>query len=168
VFCVYLGALPLAHGYRFNVLHAERVQSAIDRYNAEVLRILGVLEGVLEGRQWLVGDKMTYADLAFVTWNDRIDATTNFAFKKWDGFPNVGAWYVLPLRCGERGSGIVADYLRRHERMTSRQSWKTAMEKRAVLMDEQGLQWNGMPKGINSMAEYQEHIKKEAEKAEQE
>lgn len=31
-------------------------------------RIIGVLDESLENRQWLVGDKCTYADLSFVTW----------------------------------------------------------------------------------------------------
>lgn len=31
-------------------------------------------------------------------------------------------------------------------------------------MDEQGLQWNGMPKGVNNMEEYKEALAKEAEK----
>ncbi|ORY11855.1 glutathione S-transferase [Clohesyomyces aquaticus] len=126
----------------FNVLHHEKIQSAIDRYNAEAKRIIGVLEGALEGKQWLVGDKMTFADLSFVTWNDRFDATIMCEREKmFDGFPNVKAW---------------------HERMTGLPSWKRAMEKRAQLMDEQGLQWNGMPKGVNNMKEYEELMKKHA------
>jgi glutathione S-transferase len=81
-------------------LHPEKVPTAIERYNGEVKRVLGVLNGALEGKQWLVGDKMTFADLAFTVWNDRIDAITLTApEKKFDGFPNVQAW---------------------HERMTSR------------------------------------------------
>ncbi|CAL8576696.1 Transcriptional regulator ure2 [Xanthoria parietina] len=57
----------------FNVLHPEKLPSAIERYSNEVKRVLGVLEQALRGKQWLVGDKCTYADLAFVTWNDRMD-----------------------------------------------------------------------------------------------
>lgn len=37
------------------------------------------------------------------------------------------------------------------------------MEDRDGLMNEQGLQPNGMPKGINNMEEYQELIKKHKE-----
>jgi glutathione S-transferase len=32
------------------------------------------------------------------------------------------------------------------------------MEIRARLMDEQGLQWNGVPKGIETFTEYEEKI----------
>ncbi|KAF2837869.1 glutathione S-transferase [Patellaria atrata CBS 101060] len=106
----------------FNVLHAEKIPSAIERYNNEVKRILDVLEGCLEGKEWLVGDKITFADLAFPTWNDRIDAIILCPPEaKFEAHPNVKAW---------------------HERMTSRPSWKKAMETRAKLMDEQGLMPN--------------------------
>ncbi|KAI2473546.1 glutathione S-transferase [Annulohypoxylon bovei var. microspora] len=123
-------------------LHPEKVPSAIDRYTKQVLRVLGVLEGHLEGKQWLVGDKMTYADMAWVPWNDRVDTSLSVPEpNKFDGFPNVKAW---------------------HERMTSRDSWKKIMETRAVLMDEQGLMWNGMPKGTKNFQEYEAKIKAES------
>lgn len=47
--------------------------------------------------------------------------------------------------------------------MTQRPSWKAAMEARARLMDEQGLTWTGMPKNINSLAEYEAKIKADEE-----
>lgn len=34
----------------------------------ETIRVIGVLDNVLAGKNWLVGDKCSYADLAFVTW----------------------------------------------------------------------------------------------------
>jgi glutathione S-transferase len=46
--------------------HPEKVPSAIERYQKEMLRVLGVLESVLSKQPWLVGDKMTVADLSFV------------------------------------------------------------------------------------------------------
>ncbi|KAF1948847.1 glutathione S-transferase [Byssothecium circinans] len=122
----------------FNVLHAEKLPSAIDRYVRELKRILGVLETSLEGREWLVGGKCSFADMAFVPWNDRIDMILFCKpEEKFEGFPNVKAW---------------------HERMTSRPSWGKIMEKKDVLMDEQGLQPNGMPKGIKSFEEYEKLI----------
>lgn len=129
----------------FNVLHSEKLPSAIERYNTEVKRILSVLEAVLEGKQWLVGDKITFADLAFVTWNDRIDSVVLCAPEaKFDGFPNVKAW---------------------HERMISRPTFNKCMERRAQLMDEQGLTPNGMPKGVSNMAEYEEKMKADAKES---
>jgi glutathione S-transferase len=37
----------------------------------EIIRIVGVLDKVLEKNEggWLVGDKLTYADLSFITWS---------------------------------------------------------------------------------------------------
>ncbi|KID93256.1 glutathione S-transferase II, partial [Metarhizium majus ARSEF 297] len=124
-------------GTWFSYLHAEKITSAIERYVNEAKRILGVLEGVLSAQsrsQWLVGDRVTFADLAFVPWNDRLD--TLFVVpsdKKFEGFPAVQAW---------------------HERMVKRPSWIKAMEIRAHLMDEQGLDWNGMPKDTKNFQEF--------------
>ncbi|KAI0372096.1 glutathione S-transferase C-terminal-like protein [Pilatotrama ljubarskyi] len=49
--------------------HHERVPSAIERYQKEILRVFGVLDNVLSKQEWLVGGKMTIADLAFLPWN---------------------------------------------------------------------------------------------------
>ncbi|RYC62855.1 hypothetical protein CHU98_g3354 [Xylaria longipes] len=122
----------------FTYLHPEKIPSAIERYSNEIKRVLGVLDGVLSTKpepQWLVGDKMTYSDLAFVPWNDRLDATLGVPDdKKFEGFPHVQAW---------------------HERMVKRPAWIKAMELRARLMDEQGLDWNGMPKGTKNFQEFE-------------
>ena len=34
--------------------------------------MMGVLDGQLQGKQSLVGNKITYADLAFVTWHSLV------------------------------------------------------------------------------------------------
>jgi glutathione S-transferase len=124
---------------RFQVLHSEKLPSAVNRYVEEAKRICGVLEQGLMDKNWLVGDKMTIADLAFVPWNDRLDVVLMCAAEsKFDGFPRVKAW---------------------HESMITRPSWKKAMDIREKLMDEQGLMWNGMPKDVSNMDEYQAKIK---------
>lgn len=129
---------PIHRSYnlRFNILHPEKVPSAIERYNDQLKRVLGVLEGWLENRQWLVGDKITYADLAFLPWNDRIDTVICCEpEQKFAGFPNVRAW---------------------HERMISRPSWKRAMETRVLLMEEQGLQNDtGRPARFKTHQDYE-------------
>lgn len=53
---------------------AQPNQQARDRFVAESLRVLRVLETELEGKEWLVGGKMTVADLAFVpyTWSHEV------------------------------------------------------------------------------------------------
>ncbi|KAI1333067.1 glutathione S-transferase [Xylariaceae sp. FL0255] len=54
----------------FKVLHHEKLPSAIERYHAEMKRILGVLDKCLAGREWLVGDNTMF-----------------------DGFPNFKSWH---------------------------------------------------------------------------
>ena len=125
------------------MLHPEKLPSAIERYSNEVRRILGVLENCLAGKKWLVGDKCTFADLSFVTWNDRMDMVLGVPdLKPLKEFPNVEAW---------------------HNCMIARDSFKKSMQIREKLMDEQGLMPNGMPKGINNMAEYEAKMKREGD-----
>ncbi|KAI7970368.1 hypothetical protein EIK77_006213 [Talaromyces pinophilus] len=56
----------------FARFHPEKIQSAIDRYVDEILRVIGVIDLGLRRNttagNWLVGDKCTYADLSFATW----------------------------------------------------------------------------------------------------
>ena len=89
-----------------------------------------------------MGDKCTFADLAFVPWNARLDSVlaTRLGEDPLEPFPNVRAW---------------------HHRMVTRDSWKKAMVLRDKYMDEQGLQPNGIPKGIKTFQEYEELIGKQ-------
>jgi len=77
----------------FTHFHSEKIPSARERYLKEVERVMGVLDGALAGKQWLVGDKCTYADLSFVTWHglvpfmlkeDKIDIAGKY--------PNYNRW----------------------------------------------------------------------------
>lgn len=54
----------------FTRYHPEKFQSAIDRYANEVKRVTGVIDAHLKKQKtdYLVGDKLTYADLMFVPW----------------------------------------------------------------------------------------------------
>ncbi|KAL2864225.1 glutathione S-transferase family protein [Aspergillus lucknowensis] len=127
----------------FNILHHEKLPSAIERYEKEVHRILGVLNTALENRTWLVGDKCTFADLAFLPWNTHVGIILRMPEGEdpLDPYPNVQAW---------------------QGRMQSRKSWKDAMRMRDRLMGEQGLTPIGMPKGVNNMKEYEEFIESQA------
>lgn len=51
VYAVKAEDLSLTFATRFNVLHAEKLPSAIERYSNEVKRILGVLENCLARKQ---------------------------------------------------------------------------------------------------------------------
>ncbi|TGO64877.1 hypothetical protein BCON_0005g00750 [Botryotinia convoluta] len=46
--------------------HSEKLDSATERYFDQIKRVLYVLDKHLNGKEWLVGDKCTYADLAFI------------------------------------------------------------------------------------------------------
>lgn len=54
----------------FRTFHEERVLSTVERYTKEVMRVTGVLGAHVKkrGTGYLVGDRVTYADLLFVTW----------------------------------------------------------------------------------------------------
>jgi GSH-dependent disulfide-bond oxidoreductase len=45
-----------------------------DRYVAEARRLLGVLDGRLRGREWLMGAELTIADIAIFPWVRTLDA----------------------------------------------------------------------------------------------
>ena len=50
----------------FAHFHHEKVASAKERYFKEIQRVTKVLDGVLEGKDWLVGGKCSFADLVFI------------------------------------------------------------------------------------------------------
>ena len=52
----------------FNRLHSETLPSAQERYINEIKRVTKVLDGVLAGKEYLVGGRYSFADLAFVPW----------------------------------------------------------------------------------------------------
>ncbi|GJE88619.1 glutathione S-transferase [Phanerochaete sordida] len=77
----------------FMVYHPEKVPSAVERYVNETKRVLGVLEGELSKREFLVGDKATIADFVFIPWND---GALHFLLKDADvdtEFPAVAKWH---------------------------------------------------------------------------
>lgn len=52
----------------FGKFHHEKLPSAIERYQNEAKRVTMVMNNWLDGKEYLVGDKCTYADLSFITW----------------------------------------------------------------------------------------------------
>ena len=71
-----------------------------ERYRKEGIRLLNVLEQRLEGRQWIMDDEYTIADIATFPWvrsaRDFYEAGEAFEMEK---RPNVMAWLE---RCAER------------------------------------------------------------------
>lgn len=65
----------------------------LERYVNETKRLLGVLEGRLSSRQWMMGDEYTIADIAIFPW---VRSLTGFygaaELVGFDNFPAVKAW----------------------------------------------------------------------------
>ncbi|TGJ82957.1 hypothetical protein E0Z10_g5796 [Xylaria hypoxylon] len=99
----------------FTKYHPEQVQSAKDRYIKEINRVTGVVEGHLAQQKaktsgsdglWLVGGKITFADIAWYLWQHGITLALGDIIN-YDEYPNVKDWL---------------------ERLTSRPSIKHALE----------------------------------------
>ena len=77
----------------FSNYHAEKLPSAEERYGNEIRRVLGVVDAHLKktGSDYLVGDKCTYADLAWVTWNSLLGWLVPELDVKGE-FPRFYAW----------------------------------------------------------------------------
>ncbi|KAI0466068.1 glutathione S-transferase [Xylaria cf. heliscus] len=86
----------------FTRFHPEKVQSAIDRYVKEVYRVTGVVEGHLakekakakDGAEgpWLVGGRVSYADIAWYMWQVQIIQALPDSSISYDEYPNVKQW----------------------------------------------------------------------------
>ncbi|KAF2220035.1 glutathione S-transferase [Elsinoe ampelina] len=87
----------------FSFLHHEKLPSAQKRYEDEIHRVLGVIDGHLErtGRQWLVGDNMCFADLMFVPWNTLLSMVMfgpQFEVEWKEKFPKCYEWHQRLLQ----------------------------------------------------------------------
>ena len=86
----------------FTRYHHEELPSARERYVKEINRVSGVLEGHLAQQKekygggdgpWLVGNKLSYADLAFVPWQTLASAFYEERGEhKSDDYPLVKEW----------------------------------------------------------------------------
>ena len=89
----------------FKIYHSEQVPSAIERYIKEINRVTGVLEGVLVQQKekygdgsagsdgpWLVGNKLSYADMAFIPWQVIVGRFYKKDEFNQDDFPLVKEW----------------------------------------------------------------------------
>jgi len=64
-----------------------------DRYVAESKRLLGVLDGRLDGRTWIMGDEYTIADIATLGWvRNLIGFYEARDLVEFDTFKSVAAW----------------------------------------------------------------------------
>lgn len=68
----------------------------LDRYGNEIWRVLGVIDAHLKktSKPYLVGNKCTYADLMFVSWNHIVGFLMGEGFQKEfeETYPDAAAW----------------------------------------------------------------------------
>ncbi|KAK7956810.1 glutathione S-transferase [Apiospora aurea] len=76
----------------FKFFHPEKVESAIQRYEEQTLRVISVLDKCLEGKEYLVGGKCTYADISFITWETIAQAIVPEFGEKTKQYTNYHAW----------------------------------------------------------------------------
>ena len=82
-----------------------------DRYVAESRRLLGVLEGRLKDRRWIMGDDYTIADIAILGWvRNLIEHYGAGDLVGYADFPRVAAWLARGLArpAVQRGLSIPA------------------------------------------------------------
>jgi len=97
----------------FNFYHAEKVPTAVERYQKETERVLSVLNDVLSKQEWLVGNKMTIADISFISWNNAaFAAILGPDYPAAEKFPAVYKW---------------------HSALTSRPAIKATLDEQAAL-----------------------------------
>ncbi|KAM0712363.1 hypothetical protein Q7P37_011458 [Cladosporium fusiforme] len=82
----------------FTWYHEDKnLTSVLERYGSEIWRVIGVVDAHLgkTGGEWLVGDKCTYADLAFVPWFWLCPGLMGDGFEQeWKSkYPTAWAWY---------------------------------------------------------------------------
>jgi len=76
----------------FSNFHAEKIPSAIERYQKEVNRVLGVFEKVFaDGRQWLVGNKFSIVDINNFAWLTNVPWLLGGP-SAWDTYPKTKAY----------------------------------------------------------------------------
>ncbi|KAF2093327.1 glutathione S-transferase [Rhizodiscina lignyota] len=107
------------HFQRFHPNNHEPIQlpTAIERYKNEGKRVVGVIDKHLKkhGTGYVVGDKLTYADLAFVPWNVLLSDVMGEDFDPKVEAPDFAAW---------------------HDNMAERPSVKRAYKKKQTLVDD--------------------------------
>ncbi|KAL5589259.1 hypothetical protein FOVSG1_011126 [Fusarium oxysporum f. sp. vasinfectum] len=103
--------------YFFKHYHSEKVESVIDRFAKEVRRVSAVLDTHLANHEYLVGEKFTYADVAWIPWQVVAGSLVGEELDLAKEFPNLQAWL---------------------DRLTSRPAVKKVLAERAERMANRG------------------------------
>ncbi len=102
------GQVGFFHKYAGSAFEDKRPR---DRYVAESRRLLGVLEGRLKDRQWIMGDDYTIADIAILGWvRNLVEHYGAGELVGYDDFTHVAAWLARGLArpAVQRGLNIPA------------------------------------------------------------
>lgn len=87
------------HFFKYAPKSGHVEQYSIERYKKEVQRLLGVLDKQLEGKDWIIGDQYTIADVATFPWVHGLEqfyaAGEELQLKD---FANVQAWQERNLK----------------------------------------------------------------------
>ncbi|KID92118.1 Glutathione S-transferase, protein [Metarhizium guizhouense ARSEF 977] len=79
----------------FRKFHPENLPSAKKRHDEQTLRVSQVLDSILEGKEYLFGNKFTYADLVFIPWNHIVEGFSKdlLAESEAEKYPNFSGWH---------------------------------------------------------------------------
>jgi len=102
------GQVGFFHKYAGSAFEDKRPR---DRYVAESRRLLGVLEGRLKDRAWIMGDDYTIADIAILGWvRNLVEHYGAGELVGYADFPHVAAWLArgLARSAVQRGLNIPA------------------------------------------------------------
>ena len=102
-----LGPMTGQYGH-FHVYAPEDIPYAKDRYQREVLRLLGVLDGRLRSRAFVAGDEYSIADMAIHPWiNPYTKAPLDLS-----GFTHLNRWHadVAARPAAQRAYALAAQY----------------------------------------------------------
>lgn len=84
------GQLGYFHKFAGKAIEDKR---PLERYIGESRRLLGVLEARLQGRDWIMGDEYTIADISMLGWvNALVDFYAAGELVDYGKFPAVDAW----------------------------------------------------------------------------
>jgi len=79
----------------FQKFHPVDVPEAKKRYAEQFIRVIQVLDSILEGKEYLVGNKLSYADLVFVPWDYVIEKRVPEVWNQFNietNYPNFTTW----------------------------------------------------------------------------
>ncbi|KAH9907792.1 glutathione S-transferase [Xylariomycetidae sp. FL2044] len=77
----------------FELRHPEKIEHAIKRYEEQTFRVVEVLDKILKDREYLVGDRASYADLVWLPWERIVQEFHPQLADRFNQYKNYKAWY---------------------------------------------------------------------------